>query len=59
MEEVYAVAIEYYRKEMFGEKLEKRDVKVFTTEELAEKFLIKNGFVYGCPNPFKCYRLVL
>ena len=39
---------------MFGEKFEKSDVKVFTTEERAEEFLIENGFVYGCPRPFKC-----
>lgn len=38
---------------VFDKQIEKTEVKVFSTEELAIEFLAKNGFVYGAPYPFK------
>ena len=52
MEEVYEVTIEYCRVD-FDKQIEKTEVKVFSTEELAIEFLENNGFVYGAPYPFK------
>lgn len=52
MKEIYEVTIEYC-KVAFDKQIEKTEVKVFSTEELAVEFLTKNGFVYGAPYPFK------
>ena len=50
--EIYEVTIEYCTA-LFSKEIEKTEVKVFSTEELAKVFLVKNGFVYGAPYPFK------
>lgn len=52
MKEIYEVTIEYCSV-AFDKQIEKTEVKVFSTEELAIEFLTKNGFVYGAPYPFK------
>lgn len=53
MEKVYLVMIKYHRN-AHGNDFQKRQLaKVFSTEEKAEEFLMKLGFVYGTPYPFR------
>ncbi len=47
MKELYVVKIKYLLHMKFAAKELGCDVKLFSSKEKAEEFLIKNGFVYG------------
>lgn len=47
MKEMYVVKIEYLIHMKFSADMLQCDVKLFSSKEKAEEFLIKNGFVYG------------
>lgn len=47
MSELYVVKIEYYDYMKFSESKFWCDVKIFSSKEKAEEFLINNGFLYG------------
>lgn len=54
MGELCTVKIDCCHIGLLGNKeIEKSEIKLFSTQEKAEQFLVDSGFLYGVPYPFK------